>query len=144
MLRSPCITTHRHTHTHTVCNMAEQWASLSSRHCSLSRYYRPQLHEPSNASRHFHNNKRDNTSPVAITIENNMSHFPGQRNWIKEVPDFRQNTLVCACGRGGGCHFSLGHLVSCSGELFSSAEWTLMCRFLNLRFTQNVYLFRLF
>ena len=25
-------------HTHTVPNMAEQWASLSSRHCSLSRY----------------------------------------------------------------------------------------------------------
>ena len=44
---------HTYRPTTTVSNMAEQQASLS---CSLSRYYRLPLHEPSNATGRFHNN----------------------------------------------------------------------------------------
>ena len=87
--------------------MAEQWASLSSRRCSLSRYYRPPLHEPSNASERFHNNViiRQLKCPSVLRngIKKRKNILITKTNWVRSVK------AIFFSGRME-CHFSLGKI----------------------------------
>ena len=73
-------------------------------------------------------NKRDKTSPIAITMENNMSPFARTKKWDKRSPRLQAKTNLCVCVCVSLCrHSNRGPITKGTRHPRLLSQWRTIC-----------------